>query len=109
MFPCRTGHDLGENIGQIDANLEGIRDVLNQRCLSRICRDATAEGSGFSSGSIPVECFLATAPLPNLKGMFAVDERTAEAAPGRGTKGMTIRIIEQSGGTHLLVARGGQF
>ena len=32
MNPCLTGHDHGENIAQIDASLEDIRYVLNNRC-----------------------------------------------------------------------------
>jgi hypothetical protein len=32
MNPCLTGHDHGENIGQIDASLGDIRYVLRTRC-----------------------------------------------------------------------------
>jgi hypothetical protein len=32
MNPCLTGHDHGENIGQIDASLGDIRYVLQTRC-----------------------------------------------------------------------------
>ena len=32
MNPCLTGHDQGENIGQIDASLGDIRYVLETRC-----------------------------------------------------------------------------
>jgi len=32
VLPCLTGHDLGENIGLIDANLEDIREVIERRC-----------------------------------------------------------------------------
>ena len=32
MNPCLTGHDQGENIGQIDASLGDIRYVLRTRC-----------------------------------------------------------------------------
>jgi hypothetical protein len=35
MNPCLTGHDHGENIGQIDASLEDIRYVLDTRCGRR--------------------------------------------------------------------------
>ena len=32
MNPCLTGHDQGENIGQIDASIGDIRYVLDTRC-----------------------------------------------------------------------------
>jgi hypothetical protein len=32
MNPCLTGHDHGENIGQIDVSLGDIRYVLRTRC-----------------------------------------------------------------------------
>jgi hypothetical protein len=32
MNPCLTGHDQGENIGQIDASIGDIRHVLETRC-----------------------------------------------------------------------------
>ena len=32
MNPCLTGHDHGENIGQIDASLGDIQYVLDTRC-----------------------------------------------------------------------------
>jgi hypothetical protein len=32
MNPCLTGHDLGENIGQMDASIGDIKYVLDTRC-----------------------------------------------------------------------------
>jgi hypothetical protein len=32
MDPCLTGHDRGENIGQIDASLEDISYAISTRC-----------------------------------------------------------------------------
>ena len=32
MYSCLTGHDQGENIGQIDASIGDIRYVLDTRC-----------------------------------------------------------------------------
>jgi hypothetical protein len=32
MFPRLTGHDHGENIGQMDASIGDIKFVLDTRC-----------------------------------------------------------------------------
>jgi hypothetical protein len=32
MNPCLTGHDQGENIGQMDASIGDIKYVLDTRC-----------------------------------------------------------------------------
>jgi hypothetical protein len=32
MDRCLTGHDLGENVGQMDASIEDIRYALRRRC-----------------------------------------------------------------------------
>jgi hypothetical protein len=32
MHPCLTGHDQGENIGQMDASIGDIKFVLDTRC-----------------------------------------------------------------------------
>jgi hypothetical protein len=33
MARCLTGHDLGENVGQMDASLEDVRALIRQRCV----------------------------------------------------------------------------
>lgn len=32
MEPCLTGHDKGENLGQMNASMEDIRDVIRRHC-----------------------------------------------------------------------------
>jgi hypothetical protein len=35
MARCMTGHERGENVGQMDASLEDIRFVLAKHCVGR--------------------------------------------------------------------------
>ncbi len=35
MARCMTGHERGENVGQMDASLDDIRFVLSQHCAGR--------------------------------------------------------------------------
>jgi hypothetical protein len=35
MARCMTGHERGENVGQMDASIEDIRFVLSQHCVGR--------------------------------------------------------------------------
>jgi hypothetical protein len=35
MARCMTGHDLGENVGQMDVSIDDIRVVLSQHCVGR--------------------------------------------------------------------------
>ena len=35
MARCLTGHDLGENVGQMDASIGDIRYVLGRHCAGR--------------------------------------------------------------------------
>ena len=35
MARCMTGHDLGENVGQMDASIGDIRYVLANHCVGR--------------------------------------------------------------------------
>jgi hypothetical protein len=46
MNPCLTGHDHGENIGQIDVSLEDIRYVLDTRCGRRGSHMAPHQSGG---------------------------------------------------------------
>jgi hypothetical protein len=35
MARCMTGHDLGENVGQMDVSIDDIRFVLSKHCVGR--------------------------------------------------------------------------
>ncbi len=35
MARCMTGHERGENVGQMDASLDDIRFVLSKHCVGR--------------------------------------------------------------------------
>jgi len=35
MARCMTGHERGENVGQMDASLDDIRFVLSKHCIGR--------------------------------------------------------------------------
>lgn len=35
MARCLTGHELGENVGQMDASIGDIRDILGKHCAGR--------------------------------------------------------------------------
>jgi hypothetical protein len=35
MARCMTGHERGENVGQMDASMEDIRFVLSKNCVGR--------------------------------------------------------------------------
>jgi hypothetical protein len=35
MARCMTGHERGENVGQMDASLEDIRFILTRNCAGR--------------------------------------------------------------------------
>ncbi len=35
MARCMTGHELGENVGQMDASIGDIRFVLGKHCVGR--------------------------------------------------------------------------